>query len=117
MSAAEAASLTVAASGPVARGAAFPEVGVSAALEQAAFDLPVGGVSDVLEANGDTLAIVRLVERSDVTPDEIADARDDLRGELLQSRRNAFYSAYMSRVEEQLGVNIDYAALDIAVGT
>ena len=115
--AAEAADLTVATSGPVARGAAFPDVGVSAALEQAAFELPVGGVSDVLEASGETLAIVRLVERSEVTSGEIADARDDLRGELLQSRRNAFYNAYMSRVEEQLGVNIDYGALDIAVGT
>ena len=115
--AAEEAGLTVATSELITRGAAFPEVGVSSALEQAAFDLPIGGVSGVLEGGGQTLAIVRLLEREDVTPEQIAEASDAVRGELLQTRRNEFYSAYMSRVQEQLGVDIDYAAFENAVGT
>ena len=115
--AAEEAGLTVATSELITRGAAFPEVGISTALEQAAFGLPIGGVSGVLEAGGETLAIVRLVEREDVTPEQIAEASDAVRGELLQTRRNEFYSAYMSRVQEQLGVDIDYAAFETAVGT
>lgn len=114
--AAEAAGLTVGTSELVARGAAFPEVGASAAIERAAFELPIGGVSGVLEAGGDTLAVVRLVEREDVTPEQLAEGGDAIRGELLQSRRNEFYSAYMGRVQEQLGVDIDYAAFDVAVG-
>ncbi len=114
--AAEAAGLTVGTSELVARGAAFPEVGASAAVERAAFELPIGGVSGVLEAGGDTLAVVRLVEREDVTPEQLAEGGDAIRGELLQSRRNEFYSAYMGRVQEQLGVDIDYAAFDVAVG-
>ena len=114
--AAEAAGLTVGTSELVARGAAFPEVGASAAVERAAFELPVGGVSGLLEAGGDTLAVVRLVEREDVTPEQLAEGGDAIRGELLQNRRNEFYSAYMGRVQEQLGVDIDYAAFDIAVG-
>ncbi|MCE2543195.1 MAG: peptidyl-prolyl cis-trans isomerase [Acidobacteria bacterium] len=115
--AAEEAGLTVATSELITRGAAFPEVGISTALEQAAFGLPIGGVSGVLEVGGETLAIVRLVEREDVTPEQIAEASDAVRGELLQTRRNEFYSAYMSRVQEQLGVDIDYAAFETAVGT
>ncbi len=115
--AAEEAGLTVATSELITRGAAFPEVGVSSALEQAAFDLPIGGVSGVLEGGGQTLAIVRLLEREDVTPEQIAEASDAVRGELLQTRRNEFYSTYMSRVQEQLGVDIDYAAFENAVGT
>ena len=115
--AAEAAGLTVATSELITRGAAFPEVGVSTAVEQAAFDLPIGGVSGILEAGGETLAVVRLVEREDVTPEEIAEASESVRSELIQSRRNAFYSAYMSRVQEQLGVDIDYGAFETAVGT
>ena len=101
----------------ITRGAAFPEIGASAAVEQVAFELPVGGVSGILEASGETLAIVRLLEREDVTPEQIAEASDAIRGDLLQSRRNAFYSAYMSRVQEQLGVNVDYGAFETAVGT
>ena len=115
--AAEAAGLIVGTSELITRGAAFPEIGASAAVEQVAFELPVGSVSDVLEASGETLAIVRLVEREDVTPEQIAEASDAIRGELLQSRRNAFYSAYMSRVQEQLGVDVDYGAFETAVGT
>ena len=115
--AAEAAGLTVGTSELILRGAAFPEVGVSAAVEQAAFELPVGGVSGILEAGGETLAVVRLVEREDVTPEEIAEASEAVRNELIQSRRNEFYSAYMSRVQEQLGVDIDYGAFETAVGT
>ena len=115
--AAEAAGLTVVTSELITRGAAFPEVGVSTAVEQAAFELPVGGVSGVLEAGGETLAVVRLVEREDVTPEQIAEAGDAVRGELLQNRRTEFYSAYMSRVQELLGVNVDYAAFDVAVGS
>ena len=115
--AAEAAGLTVATSELITRGAAFPEVGVSTAVEQAAFDLPIGGVSGILEAGGETLAVVRLVEHEDVTPEEIAEASEAVRNELIQSRRNEFYSAYMSRVQEQLGVDIDYGAFETAVGT
>lgn len=115
--AAEAAGLTVVTSELITRGAAFPEVGVSTAVEQAAFELPVGGVSGVLEASGETLAVVRLVEREDVTPEQIAEAGDAVRGELLQNRRTEFYSAYMSRVQELLGVDVDYAAFDVAVGS
>ena len=115
--AAEAAGLTVGTSELILRGAAFPEVGVSAAVEQAAFELPVGGVSGILEAGGETLAVVRLVEREDVTPEQIAEASDAVRSDLLQSRRAEFYSAYMSRVQEQLGVDVDYGAFETAVGT
>ena len=115
--AAEAAGLTVATSELITRGAAFPEVGVSTAVEQAAFDLPIGGVSGILEAGGETLAVVRLVEHEDVTPEEIAEASEAVRNELIQSRRNEFYSAYMSRVQEQLGVDIDYGAFETAVGS
>ena len=115
--AAEAAGLTVGTSELISRGAAFPEVGVSAAVEQAAFELPVGGVSGILEAGGETLAVVRLVEREDVTPEQIAEASDAVRSDLLQSRRAEFYSAYMSRVQVQLGVDVDYGAFETAVGS
>ena len=115
--AAAAAGLTVGTSELITRGAAFPEIGVSTAVEQAAFELPIGGVSAVLEAGGETLAVVRLVEREDVTPEQIAEASDALRSDLLQSRRTEFYSAYMSRVQVQLGVDVDYGAFESAVGS
>ena len=73
-------------------------------------------VSDVLETGGDALAVLHLVEREDVTTEQIAEARDTLRAELLQSRQNEFYSSYMSQVQQRLSIDIDYEALDLAVG-
>ena len=114
--AAEAAELTVATSELIARGAAFPEAGVSPALERTAFALPVGGVSGVVETGRDALVVVHLVEREDVTTEQIAEASDALRDELLASRQNEFYSSYMSEVQQRLSIDIDYQALEIAVG-
>ena len=115
--AADAADLTVSESEPITRGAAFPEVGVSPALERIVFELPVGGVSEVVETGGDTVAVVHLVERQDVTSEEITEGHDTLRDELLVNRQNEFYSAYMSRVQQGLTIDIDYAVLDQVVGT
>lgn len=114
--AAEEAELTVSPSDFIARGAAFPEVGVSPALESIVFELPAGGVTDVVDTGGDTVAVAHVVERQEVTPEEIAEARETLRDELLISRQNEFYSAYMSRVQQDLVIDIDYATLDQILG-
>lgn len=110
------AELTVSESELIARGAAFPEVGVSPALESVVFDLPVGEVSDVVETGGDTVAVAHLVERQNVTAEQIAEASDALRQELLSNRQNEFYSSYMSRVQQDITIDIDYAALDEVLG-
>ena len=66
----------------VTRGSALPDVGVSEAVDQVAFALPVGGVSDAISTLTGT-AIVKVVERQDVTPEQIAQGRDTLRDELI----------------------------------
>ena len=111
----EAADLTVGTSGLLTRGSPFPEVGISGAVEVVAFELPVGGVSGVIEA-GNAAAVVRVVERQDVTPEELEEARDALRTELLQNRQDQFYSSYMAGVQEQLPFTVDMVAFDQAVG-
>lgn len=111
------AGLTVGASELIARGAAFPEVGVSPAIERAAFALAAGGVSGVVEAGGDTLAVVRVIEREEADAGQLAEVRDALRAELLQARRDEFYASYMSQVQQRLPIDVNYAALETAVGS
>ena len=113
--AAEEADLTVATSTLITRGSPFPEVGIDAAVEAVAFELPVGGVSGVVEAAA-AAVVVRVAERQDVTPEELADARDDLRTELLQTRQNQFYSSYLTAAQERLPIDVDTAVFDLAVG-
>jgi peptidyl-prolyl cis-trans isomerase D len=89
----------------VARGAALPDVGISAEVDKVAFGLPAGTVSDPIETPDGTV-IVRVLERDDVTPDEFRLARERFRAELLNERRNRFFSAYMAKVKERMSIEV-----------
>lgn len=94
----------------VARGSVIPDAGVSPAIDQAAFALPTGGVSDVITTDTGVV-IVRVAEKTDVTPTELQTARDSLRRELLADRQNRFFGSYMTKAKEKMKININQAAL------
>jgi peptidyl-prolyl cis-trans isomerase D len=99
----------------IARGSAVVEVGVSPEIDKAAFALPVGGVSDAI-ATPQGNAIIRVVERQDVTDLQITAARDQLREELLDQRRDRFFSAYMQKAKKDLKIDIRQDVLAQVVG-
>jgi hypothetical protein len=99
----------------IARGAAIPDLGVSDDIDAAAFALPVNGVSDAITTPSGT-AIVRVVERVDVTPQQIAAGRDELREELDSQRQDKFFSAYMQKAKTTLKINIKQDVLAQVVG-
>src|SRR4029079_11315702 len=83
--AAKAAGVEVKTTELVSRGTPAADVGVSPALEAAAFTLPAGAVSDpIVTDNG--AAIVKVLERKDVAADELAKQKDTLKGEMLNER-------------------------------
>jgi peptidyl-prolyl cis-trans isomerase D len=89
----------------IARGSALPDIGVSEAIDEVAFALPVGGVSEAISTPAGT-AIVRVAERVDVTPEQLAAGRDQLREELVAQRQDRFFSAYMQKAKDSLAINI-----------
>lgn len=99
----------------IARGTAIPDLGISEAVDEAAFALPQGGVSDAILTPSGT-AIVRVVERVDVTDAEIAVGRDELRDELVNERRDRFFGAYMQKAKLTLRINIRQDTLARVVG-
>lgn len=104
--AANAAGLEVRTTELIARGAPIGDVGVSPALEDAAFALPAGAVSGpVVTENG--AAVVKVLEREDVKPEELAKQKDTLRGELLDERKNKFFSAYMTKARLRMKIDIN----------
>ena len=90
----------------VARSAALPDIGVSAEVDKVAFSLPIGGVSDPISTSDGTV-IVRVAERDDVTPDELKQGKEAFREQLLNERRNLFYSAYMTKAKEKMNIEIN----------
>ncbi|MGE0041234.1 MAG: peptidyl-prolyl cis-trans isomerase [Vicinamibacterales bacterium] len=89
----------------VARGSALPTVGVSPAVDDAAFALAAGQVSAPITTPQGTV-IVRVVERSEVTDAEVAAGRDQLRQEMVGERRSRFFSAYMTKAKGQLKIEM-----------
>jgi peptidyl-prolyl cis-trans isomerase D len=90
----------------VARGSALPDVGVSPEVDRVAYGLPVGGVSDPIQTTDGTV-IVRVSERDDVTPDELRQAREAFRAELLSERRGRFFAAYMGKAKERMKIEVN----------
>jgi peptidyl-prolyl cis-trans isomerase D len=90
----------------IARGTPLPEVGVSPEIEKAVFGLPAGSVSEPITTR-DATVIVRVVERDDVTPDEVRLGREALREQLLTERRGRFFAAYMAKAKERMDIEIN----------
>jgi peptidyl-prolyl cis-trans isomerase D len=108
--AAKAAGLDVKATELVARGAAIADVGVSPAVDAAAFSLPPGGVSDPIVTDTGAV-IVKVLERQDVKPDELTKGKQGLREEMLNERRNRFFGAYMAKAREKMKIEINSQVL------
>jgi hypothetical protein len=90
----------------IARGAQITDVGQSAAVDAAAFSLPKGGVSDpIVTANG--AAIIKVLDKQTPSPADFAAQKDSLRTELLNQRRNEFYSAYMNKARQRMDIRIN----------
>ena len=98
----------------VARGAALPDVGISAAVDKAAFSLTPGTVSDPIETTNGT-AIIKVLQREDVTPGQVASGRDTTKQELLNERRGRFFSSYMVKAKQKMGIEINRQVLDQVV--
>jgi peptidyl-prolyl cis-trans isomerase D len=99
----------------VARDSALPDIGVNQEVDRVAFGLPAGSVSDPITTS-DSTVIVKVVERDDVTPDEFRSARETFREQLLNERRNQFFSAYMTKAKQNMKIDIRADVVRRAIG-
>jgi peptidyl-prolyl cis-trans isomerase D len=97
----------------IARDAPIPDLGVAPAVEEAAFKMTVGATSDPIAVDNGT-AVIKLVEKQEVTPSDYALARDKFREELLTDRRNRFFGAYMLKAKKKMDIQVNREALQKA---
>ena len=90
----------------VARESPLPDIGVSPEVDKVAFGLPAGGVSEPI-ATSDGTVIVRVLERDEVTPDELRQGKDAFREQLLTERRGRFFTAYMTKAKERMRIEVN----------
>jgi peptidyl-prolyl cis-trans isomerase D len=97
----------------IAAGAPIPDLGVAPAVEEMAFKLPVGAVSDPIPTDNGT-AVIKVLEKKEVTPEEWTSSKDRFREELLTDRRNRFFSAYMAKAKLKMKIDVNREALQRA---
>src|SRR6266513_776427 len=99
----------------ITRDSPIPDLGTAAAVEDAAFKLPVGAVSDAIATDNGT-AVIKVLEKKETTPDEWKTAKDRFREEFLNDRRNRFFSAYMVKAKQRMKIDVNRETLQKAVG-
>jgi peptidyl-prolyl cis-trans isomerase D len=100
----------------ITRDSPIPNLGVAPAVIDAAFALPAGGVSDAIATDAGA-AVIKVVEKQEVTPTEVMSNKDRFREELLADRRNRFFSAYMVKAKQKMKIEVNREALQRVNGT
>jgi peptidyl-prolyl cis-trans isomerase D len=93
----------------------IPGLGVVPAVTEAAFKLPKGGVSDPITTDSGT-AIVKVVEKQEVSDTEISSNKERFAEEMLNERRNRFFSAYMVKAKQRMRIEVNREVLERVIG-
>ena len=83
-------------------------------MEDAAFKLAIGTVSGPITTDTGS-AIVKVLEKQEVKPEDWTASKDRFREELLTDRKNRFFSAYMVKAKQKMKINVNREALQKAV--
>jgi peptidyl-prolyl cis-trans isomerase D len=113
--AAKAAGLEVKTTDLVVRGAALPDVGMSPAVDAAAFALAVGGVSDPIVTETGAV-IVKVLDKQSPTVDEVKSGRDTVKSELLNQQKQRFYGSYMTKARERMTITSNPQVIAQVIG-
>jgi len=113
--AAKAAGLEVKTTDLIPRDSPIPDLGQAPEVDTVAFSLPVGAVSDPVTTDNAT-AVVKVLEKQEVSPDEWTNNKDRFREEVLADRRNRFFAAYMTKAKQKMKIEVNREALQRAAG-
>ncbi len=113
--AAKAAGLDAKTTDLIARDTPIPDLGAAPAVEDAAFKLALGAVSEPITTDNGT-AVIKVLEKKEVTPEEWTSSKDRFREELLNDRRNRFFSAYMVKAKQKMKIEVNRESLQRAIG-
>jgi peptidyl-prolyl cis-trans isomerase D len=112
--AAKAAGVDVKTTELIARDAPIGDLGVAPAIDDVAFKMAAGSVSDPI-ATDNGAAVIKVVEKQQTTPSDFTTAKDKFREEVLADRRNRFFGAYMVKAKQRMKIEVNRESLQKAV--
>jgi peptidyl-prolyl cis-trans isomerase D len=93
----------------------IPDLGPAPAVIDAAFSLPQGAVSDPITTDNGT-AIIKVLEKQQSSPADLAAGKDTFREELVNERRNMFFSSYMTKAKQKMQIQLNREAIQRVTG-
>jgi peptidyl-prolyl cis-trans isomerase D len=100
----------------ITRGTAFPDVGISPAIDDAVFALKAGETTAPI-ATENAVVVAHVKERQDMNPANFAADKESTRAQLLQQRRGEFFGAYMNKAKQKLKIGFNEAAIRTILGS
>jgi len=91
--------------GPLPRGFAS---GASTVIEDAAFTIPVGSVSQPLEVGTAGWFLVKVTDRTEAYEPTLGDMREDIYSTLLEERVSPFLVGWRSQLWENAAIRVEY---------
>ena len=89
------------------RGQYLSIIGENPEIDSLIFSLPLNEPSDPIEFETG-YAIIRVLNRTEVTPEDLKKEETTARQNLLDEKRSKFVQSYLSKIQEEKGVNVKY---------
>ena len=99
----------------ITRESPIPDLGMAPEVTEAAFSLAPGTVSQPI-ATGTGSAVIKVLEKQEVTPQELTANKQKFRDDLLSDRRNRFFAAYMTKAKQKMRIEVNREAVQKLVG-
>src|SRR5262245_23031874 len=99
----------------ITRDSPIPDLGMAAEVTEAAFTLAPGAVSQPIATDTGS-AVIKVLEKQEVTPQELEANKQKFRDDLLADRRNRFFAAYMTKAKQKMRIEVNREAVQKLVG-
>jgi peptidyl-prolyl cis-trans isomerase D len=99
----------------ITRESPIPDLGMAPEVTDAAFALAPGTVSQPIATDTGS-AVIKVLEKQEVTPQELTANKQKFRDDLLADRRNRFFAAYMTKAKQKMRIEVNREAVQKLVG-
>jgi peptidyl-prolyl cis-trans isomerase D len=99
----------------ITRDSPIPDLGMAPEVTEAAFALAPGTVSQPIATDTGS-AVIKVLEKQEVSPQELAANKQKFRDDLLADRRNRFFAAYMTKAKQKMRIEVNREAVQRLVG-
>jgi len=99
----------------ITRDSPIPDLGMAPEVTEAAFALAPGTVSQPIATDTGS-AVIKVLEKQEVSPQELAANKQKFRDDLLADRRNRFFAAYMTKAKQKMRIEVNREAVQKLVG-